>query len=261
MKQIWLIFAWSMWRNQTCAEMPYHLMVDFSYLCSCSSRSTKHIQAPSNQVPFFSIGCKVAPSRKALAACNSIVCTLRWTILLFCRRRETCHDMSMKVLCCNQYNADRILRWFALVALVSVYWGMRYSYLGFGLMFQRSARAFCEFLAANWFDICRDWGSVQDGFFHEQGREAWDVSLFSFPGNASCCIVLLVITELYIMIALMFFSVVLMGCIVRGCAILCKFYRIVICIRISWVAPVCLHGRPLSSPGLGLCSLPIVVNN
>ena len=36
------------------------------------------------------------------------------------------------------------------------------------------------------------------------------------------------------------------------CASLCKFYRIVICIRISWVALVCLHGRPLSSPGLGL---------
>ena len=81
-------------------------------------------------------------------------------------------------------------------ALVSVYWGMCHSYLGFVPMFQRSARA-------NWFgtvlngieiilraqayrvqmhldlmfwtavwDVCCDWGSVQDGFFHEQGREA-----------------------------------------------------------------------------------------
>ena len=31
------------------------------------------------------------------------------------------------------------------------------------------------------------------------------MSLFSFPGNASCCVVLLVIAELYIMVAFMFF--------------------------------------------------------
>ena len=121
---------------------------------------------------FFQLVARLRPVGRHLLLAIALFVHYAETLSFAEEERQTCHDMSMKVLCCNQYNADRILRWFALVALVSVYWGMRYSYLGFGLMFQRSARAFCEFFAANWFDICRDWGSVQDGFFHEQGREA-----------------------------------------------------------------------------------------
>lgn len=68
------------------------------------------------------------------------------------------------------------------------------------------------FRTAVW-DVCCDWVSVQDGFFHEQGREAWDVSwqrflLHSAANNCS--------NIWYIMVAYAFmFFRCLMCCIVH----------------------------------------------